>query len=124
MEVIHTTMTKSSAHVLTNDWHIDSSATHHLTYHGEWFLTYFIIDLHEFIYVGDNTIQEIYNHGSVSITFINGDARLLDDAFYVPVFTQNLIYVWKMTKLSSKITFSRNESLMDLQLLCFKHYFC
>jgi hypothetical protein len=72
MEVIHTTMTKSSTHVLTNAWHIDSSATHYLIYHGEWFLTYYTIDLHEVVYCGDNTMQKINNHGFVRITLING----------------------------------------------------
>jgi hypothetical protein len=42
--------------ILINDWYLDSGATHQLTYHGEWFLTYFPIYPRELVYLGDNTL--------------------------------------------------------------------
>ena len=90
--VIRTTITNLTDPTLTNDWYLDSGATHHLTYHGEWFMDYSPVYPRKHVYLGDNTVQEIFGYGSIQIILVNGEERTLENVYHVPGLTQNLIF--------------------------------
>ena len=77
--VVRTTIIPLTESILTNNWYIDSGATHHLTYHGEWFVNYSSLYPREFVYLEDNIVQDlIFQNSQLSFISITESCRIIE----------------------------------------------
>jgi hypothetical protein len=82
-------------------WHIDSSASMHLSFHREWFRDYERIPPIK-IYMGDDLIQEAIGKGNIDVSMTIGEntlPKVFNNVLHVPRIVKNLFFMSKVTSI-------------------------
>ncbi len=90
-------------------WIIDSGATQHMTFEREWFTTYESI-VPQKVYMGDDTILEAIDKGSIKATMQVGGRVLFTTItqVHVPKMKNSLISVNKLISEGLKVEFDKD----------------
>jgi hypothetical protein len=91
-----------------NVWYVDSGASNHMTYHGEWFRDVKDLDKPGYVETGDDTTHPIAHIGNVPLTMQNGKIKYLFDLLHVPNITKNLVFVGQMIEQGLQVWFNPN----------------
>ena len=73
-----------------NVWFVDSSASNHMTSHGEWFSDVRNLEKPGYVETSDDTAHPISQVGKVPLAMQNGRTKYLSDVLHVP----NIIRTW------------------------------
>ena len=85
------------------EWLLDSSASHHICPHKDWFAFYQTVN-DRIVLLGDNHSCKIVGVGSVKIKMFDGVIRTLTDVRHVPELKKNLIYLGVLDACGHKFT--------------------
>ncbi len=94
----------------TYHWIIDSGVTQHMTFEQEWFTTYESIVPRK-VYMGDDTILEAINKGSIKATMQVGGRVLfttITQVLHVPKMKNSLISVSKLISKGFTVEFDKD----------------
>ena len=98
-------------HVENDSWLIDSSASLHMTPHGECFSEYEKYDGGD-VFLGDNSVEKIIGRGKIKLLLKYGRIRTLPGVLHIPNLARNLISVSKMDDAGVKTIFEKNTCKM------------
>jgi hypothetical protein len=79
-----------------NVWYVDSRASNHMTYHGEWFRDVKNLEKPGYVEMGDDIIHLIAHIGDVPLAMQDGKIKYLFDVLHVPNITKNLVSIGQM----------------------------
>jgi hypothetical protein len=79
-----------------NVWYVDSGASNHMTYHGEWFKDVKNLEKPGYVETGDDTAHPIAHIGNVPLAMRDGKIKYLSDVLHVPNITKNLVSIGQM----------------------------
>ena len=88
--------TVAATNVSTNAddvWYVDSGASNHMTYHGEWFRAVKNLEKPGYVETGDDTAHPIAHIGIVPLVVQDGKMKDLSHVLNVPNITKNLVSV-------------------------------
>jgi hypothetical protein len=77
-------------------WYVDSGASNHMTYHGEWFRDVKNLEKPGYVEIGDDTAHPIAHIGNVPLAMQDGKIKYLFNVLHVPNITKNLVFVGQM----------------------------
>ena len=87
-------MDSIGSHLECELWLSDSSASFHMTPHGEWFYEYEKYNGN--VFLGDDSPNKIIGHGRVKFLLNDGSIKTLPGVLHISGLSRNLIYVNKM----------------------------
>jgi hypothetical protein len=91
-----------------NVWYVDSRASNHMTYHGEWFRDVKNLEKPGYVKTKDETTHPIAHIGNVPLAMQDGKIKYLSDVFHVLNITKNLVSVGQMIKQGLQVRFNLN----------------
>jgi hypothetical protein len=89
-----------------NVWYVDSGASNHMTYHGEWFRDVKNLEKPGYVVTGDDTVHPIAHIGNVPLAMQDGKIKYLFDVLHVPNITKNLVSVGQMIEQGLQVRFN------------------
>jgi hypothetical protein len=89
-------MLNTMAANVDNVWYVDSGASNHMTYHGEWFRDVKNLEKPGYVETGDDTAHPIAHIGNVPLAMQDGKIKYLSDVLHVPNITKNFVSVGQM----------------------------
>jgi hypothetical protein len=87
--------------VAANVWYVDSRASNHMTYHGEWFK-----EKPGYVETGNDIAHPIAHIRNVPLTMQDGKIKYLSDVLHVPNITKNLVSVGQMIEQGLQVRFN------------------
>lgn len=91
------------------DWWLDSGATIHVCKNKEAFNAYKEVEAHKEVVMGNNNRAKVLGKGSVELELTSGNKLTLNNVFYVPSLTKNLISVNVLCKNGFKIVLESDK---------------
>jgi hypothetical protein len=91
-----------------NVWYVDSGASNHMTYHGEWFRDVKNLEKPGYVKTRDDTAHPIVHIGNVPITMQDGKIKYLSNVLHVPNITKNLVSIGQMIEQGLQVQFNRD----------------
>jgi hypothetical protein len=79
-----------------NVWYVDSGASNHMTYHGEWFRDVKNLEKPSYVETRDDTTHPIAHIGNVPLAMQDGNIKYLSNVLHVPNITKNLVFIGQM----------------------------
>jgi hypothetical protein len=100
-----------STHVDHEAWLVDSSASFHMTCHGEWFCGYERYDGGD-VFLGDESTSKIIGQGNFKLKLMDGSIITLPGVLHILGLSKKLTYVRKMSNLGIQIVFEKETLRM------------
>jgi hypothetical protein len=89
-----------------NVWYVDSRASNHMTYHGEWFRDVKNLEKPSYVETRDDTTHPITHIGNVPLVMQDGKMKYLSNELHVPNITKNLVSVGQMLEQGLQVWFN------------------
>ncbi|MCO5553272.1 hypothetical protein L7F22_006793 [Adiantum nelumboides] len=106
MQHMMNTMSANASKCDNNVWYVDSSASNHMTNHGEWFKELQALQNSGYVETGDDTAHPIMHTGNVPLSLQDGNVKYLADVLHVPNITKNLVFVGQMVEQGLHVRFN------------------
>jgi len=103
--MLNTVAANASTNV-DNLWYVDSGASNHMTYHGEWFRDVRNLENPGYVETGDDTSHPIAHIGNVPLAMQDGKIKYLSDVLHVPNITKNLVSIGQMIEQGLQVWFN------------------
>jgi hypothetical protein len=103
--MLNTVVANASTNV-DNVWYVDSRASNHMTYHGEWFRDVKNLEKPDYVETRDDTTHPITHIGNVPLAMQDGKMKYLSNIFHVPNITKNLVSIGQMIKQGLQVRFN------------------
>jgi hypothetical protein len=89
-----------------NVWYVDSGASNHMTYHGEWFRDVKNLEKPSYVEMRDDTTHPIAHIENVPLVMQDGNMKYLSNVLHVPNITKNLVFVGQMIEQGLQVRFN------------------
>ena len=84
MQHVMNSMSADVASCKEDVWYVDSSASNHMTSHGEWFKEMKDLEKPGYVEIGDDKAHLIAHVGDVPLSMQDGKVKYLVDVLHVP----------------------------------------
>ena len=93
-------------------WFVDSSASHHMTSHQEWFSDLRTLDRPSYIETGDDTPHPIQHISNVPFGK-EGEQTCIKKFLHVPTITKNLVSVGQIVEKGMQVRFNNEGCFIE-----------
>jgi hypothetical protein len=107
--VVQHMLNTMAANVSTNAdnvWYVDSGASNHMTYHGEWFRDVKNLEKPGYVETGDDTAHPITHIGNEPLAMQDGKIKYLSNVIHVLNITKNLVSIGQMIEQGLQVRFN------------------
>ncbi|MCO5560206.1 hypothetical protein L7F22_013816 [Adiantum nelumboides] len=103
----------ANVHAGDSVWYVDSSASNHMTSHGEWFKEMKQLDGPGYVETGDNSAHPIAHVENIPLQMQDSKMKYLADVLCVPNITKSLVSVGQMIEQGLQVRFNPNGCYVE-----------